>query len=1085
MSSIAIEAIKIVERASTINERRGGRFRITPDKDLAASRMQAWCQLVANGDEEKFAKRLRWDDLDSDGVRSTFGIPELKDKSDLPSWADLLTEAMETAREHSELSKDRFQGETHRSAASSRALPFEELFAPFVRAASRRLRDRVDSIGDLMGEAAYGALERSLAETLSFHLAPAIYTVFSALRATRQSSFDRMLSQFSTPASRELYEEFIASLLSERFVPLFEQYPVLARIIATVSNNWIEASGQFIDQLRADLPDLERAFNRGEKLGRVAKIDANLSDRHAGSKTVMSLSFEASVRLVYKPKKLNAEVAFHDLLKWLNENGAPFKLASYEVLSRPTHGWTQFIEHKLCEDEQELGRFYQHTGALLCLIYTLCGTDAHCENLIASGEYPMLVDMETLVHPPAPYEMEQPADIAVRPLSRLRMVGTVLRTGILPNWEFGPEGQPYDSSALWRVNNQETVVGVPRFSNVNTDLMSLSRQPVPVHSETHLPLRSETEFSLSDIADYVLAGFSGMYRFLSEHKPDLLSAEGPLSAFSNIDSRFLRRMTRFYMHHLFNCLQAHHLRDGADFSIQLDVLSREMISSAERPAFWSLLRTEEESLLQLDIPYFLSDAESGSVSTPGHETDDRYQTEPGFDLVKKRVEALSEADLAEQQSLIRASLTFRSRHVAHTAECGHPAREAAKLCDRARSFAFEIAQSFLERAVRIAEGGITWIGPESRYGGERHLFLPLGYGLYEGAAGVALFLSAAARISGNPDIREAALSSLRPLRSRLRSGDFAAQIADAIGIGGLAGCGSVVYSFAHCGELLDEPALFADALRVAELISPERIASDRNYDLSDGVAGALLALLKVYRISKNPLHLQRAIDCGRHLLKGRVANNGGPQAWRTGRAVIMTGFSHGAAGIAYALLRLYEASGETAFCLAAAEAIRYEATQFSAEAGNWRDLRPTPGNDDVPRFMTSWCNGAPGIALARLAGLHVLDGDNVRADIDRAISTTMRFGVGNLDHLCCGNFGRVAVLQTAASLLSRPELQTDAERQSEEILERAERTGSFGLSTVLPDGLFAPGLFQGLSGIGYALLQLAHPDELPSVLLLE
>ena len=44
-------------------------------------------------------------------------------------------------------------------------------------------------------------------------------------------------------------------------------------------------------------------------------------------------------------------------------------------------------------------RFYHRQGALLALLYVLDGTDMHYENLIAVGEQPVLVDVETLFHP--------------------------------------------------------------------------------------------------------------------------------------------------------------------------------------------------------------------------------------------------------------------------------------------------------------------------------------------------------------------------------------------------------------------------------------------------------------------------------------------------------------------------------------------------------------------------------------------------------------------------------------------------------------------------------------------------------------
>src|SRR5690606_15988713 len=40
--------------------------------------------------------------------------------------------------------------------------------------------------------------------------------------------------------------------------------------------------------------------------------------------------------------------------------------------------------------------FYIRTGMLLALLYAFGSSDMHCLNLVANGEYPVLVDMEAL-----------------------------------------------------------------------------------------------------------------------------------------------------------------------------------------------------------------------------------------------------------------------------------------------------------------------------------------------------------------------------------------------------------------------------------------------------------------------------------------------------------------------------------------------------------------------------------------------------------------------------------------------------------------------------------------------------------------
>jgi lantibiotic modifying enzyme len=120
--------------------------------------------------------------------------------------------------------------------------------------------------------------------------------------------------------------------------------------------------------------------------------------------------------------------------------------------------------------------------------------------------------------------------------------------------------------------------------------------------------------------------------------------------------------------------------------------------------------------------------------------------------------------------------------------------------------------------------------------------------------------------------------------------------------------------------------------------------------------------------------------------------------------------------------------------------------------------------------------------LARVAGLDSLDTDEIRQDIESAIKTTKEYNGLGVDHLCCGNLGRVEFLFTAGQKLSRPELLEAAMEQAARVVARARQKGSFTYSSFLP---YNPSFFQGVSGIGYELLRLAYPDQLPSVLLWE
>jgi lantibiotic modifying enzyme len=134
--------------------------------------------------------------------------------------------------------------------------------------------------------------------------------------------------------------------------------------------------------------------------------------------------------------------------------------------------------------------------------------------------------------------------------------------------------------------------------------------------------------------------------------------------------------------------------------------------------------------------------------------------------------------------------------------------------------------------------------------------------------------------------------------------------------------------------------------------------------------------------------------------------------------------------------------------------------------------------------MNAWCHGAPGIGLARLSGLALLDSAGVRRDIEAAVSSVRRQGLADKDGLCCGQAGRIELLLAAARASGDKALEELALRQASAMVRWA-RAGSYRLSGLQRGGFSDPSFFQGLSGIGYQLLRVAFPGRLPSVLVWE
>ena len=392
--------------------------------------------------------------------------------------------------------------------------------------------------------------------------------------------------------------------------------------------------------------------------------------------------------------------------------------------------------------------------------------------------------------------------------------------------------------------------------------------------------------------------------------------------------------------------------------------------------------------------------------------------------------------------------------------------------------AIAIAQKLQDRKISSANGSITWMALVRVSQIQKFQLEPLEFSLYEGNSGIALFLAALAKVTGELEWRSLAGAALQGLRDSLKDPQSSQALKKKFGIGGAVGIGSWLYALSKTSQLLERSDLLEDASKAASLITTQELTETKEYDIVSGIAGTILGLLSLYQITQEQSLIDKAYVAGSHLLKSRTPSDSGLRAWKTVNSKLLSGFSHGAAGIAYALLRLYRVTHDARFLEAAREAISYEGSVFNSQLGNWLDLRK-----EKPSFSNTWCHGATGIGLARLGCLPILDTPEIQQDLETALKTTQKLNGQSIDHYCCGNFGRIDLLLEAGKYLQRPELITAAQKQTAELLVRAQQTGFYQVFNNVPGDTYSPGLFTGISGIGYGLLRLSYPELLPSVLL--
>jgi hypothetical protein len=374
----------------------------------------------------------------------------------------------------------------------------------------------------------------------------------------------------------------------------------------------------------------------------------------------------------------------------------------------------------------------------------------------------------------------------------------------------------------------------------------------------------------------------------------------------------------------------------------------------------------------------------------------------------------------------------------------------------------------------------TWLGwsviPGSESG--KPAVCTAGGDLYTGGAGIAVFLAHLAKLTLDERCRTTALAGLRHAIARSRRGYWP--------VGAYAGLAGLFYAATTVASALGSTEAAEWVPMLFKRLVTARPA-DVEVDVIEGRAGAIRALLTVGRCRE--VEADRTIELARRfgfeLLD--LANKHGEQwSWRTrlgghGRDVL--GYSHGTAGIAGALHELADVTHEPRLREGASRALNYEWANFDAAHNNWPDLRrvsaaAASGSDsDAPlRFMSAWCSGAPGTALA-LARMKRSDDDPVRDRyLDVAIETALKTlgpGAERSFCLCHGVAGNAEILLEIARLTGREKLRNAALEAAEAGMRAFHDSGNWPCG--VRDGGDSPGLMLGFAGVGLFYLRLHDP----------
>jgi type 2 lantibiotic biosynthesis protein LanM len=941
---------------------------------------------------------------------------------------------------------------------------------------------------------AIGHAVEYLARRLCRRAASTYHLEFVIFRATREGRLAGILRQARNEQSDRLYRQFVRSFYDSKWRSFFLEYAVLARQLAIIGLQWVEAVSLLARRLSANASSIWSHFNGASSPGQVTALKLGLSDSHNGGHTTSLLTFESGLRLVYKPKPLATDSLIASLMEWLNSKDGVQPMASPVTLDCGTHGWQELIEYAPCKSEAGVRSFYTRIGQMLGLTYALEAYDYHHENLIAHEDQPYLVDTETIFNPYKEVEAisSRQADAAV--LATTTIYYSVLRTGLLPSWTIAENGRRRDTSGLGGANVEGS--DLERRSvwrSVNSDDMrqEVIQRRIPALSN-HPFIEDGPIVSAGQYVAEIRDGFACIYRTFLTHRNELLSLVANWPA---TEVRFVRRPTNLYASLLRELSEPEHLRDGMDWSIQLDIQSRQLLAAnSKNPEVWRLLREESAALMRGEIPYFKVRTDSCDIlNGNGEPVVHRYLDVDCMARLHKNLEMLNPRDQNLQDRYIVYTFYARAARNIHDETPPPEAMSSAKKAPTdhlsplssasLEEIALELAEELMEEPVRGEDGSVSWIALEYLQKAGVFQFKPISFNLYSGALGVAYFFAALARITGTEGHRQYALAALAPvLRVAQRE---AREVLRFSGLGVGVGLGSLIYGLASIADLLgtcsDSDACLEASRNCVSLITEQVLRGDAKPDLMFGTAGGILALAKLRKVRPSPEIDDKLGEMAESLLARRQKTESGKMVVATYEGRVVTGLSHGVAGVALALARAYEAVGDDRFREAAFDHIAFEESLYDPVRGIYPDYRSREGK---PAYMTNWCHGAPGIGLTRLAIHGITQDDSLVPQIEKNIEMTSRFPLDSLDHLCCGNLGRLDI-QLEYAIRMQSSMLDSIQRDTAFVVQRYQANGGFRFFVDTPSKVFCPGLFSGAAGIGYALLRLSNPGVLPCVLSLE
>lgn len=870
-----------------------------------------------------------------------------------------------------------------------------------------------------------------------------------------------------TSIDKGIYFSEVLLTNKEYLQNLYSIYPELIRSLELLIKNKIDFIIQTILNTEKNIKRINESFG---PTGALIKVALGKGDTHNGGKSVCKLIFNNNI-VIYKPRKMEMENVFYNLIKWLNRQ----KIADYVDLKACTcinsgdSGWMEYIKYKECENINQIKRFYVRIGELLCLLYVLNGKDMHYENIIAEREYPVIIDLETLLHSEISIPDLKPKMLKTC-LNKV-IANSVNSIALLPTYIVGKNREDtIDIGGVGFAKPQKAPFKNLFIKNLGTDEVGLIYKYATIYPGQNNP---SIKYGSIDTKMYDLqiqAGFSILYKWIMSHQH--LFRKKVQEEVAGKKVRHLLKPTNSYSRLLNISYHPDLLHNSIDRYAFL-ALIRYQQGNIRKQDIHSL-REEVHCLYNGDIPYFTTLVDRKELLTSRSNIQEFFESII-LEQVEKKIQSLSQEDLDRQLALIEASYRYsdRSKNATPTIFQNNKGIEnnvsvRNEYISNIEKIGDLIALKGIYGVSTNNKCAVSWLGVNN-INAEVDMIGPVGNDLYDGNAGIALFIAHLFALTNNQKFKNIAYQAIEPLLETLDNFD---EFNGEFNIGAFIGGYGWIYAIEKIAIIFHDFSLEYLVKTKAKELACYMKKSICNSDVISGFAGIIGIITFLFEqgiIAQKDFYeliefLVKKINAA---VKIDKATKG--YYWGDG----YSSYAHGNAGICSQLIKIKKYLKSTKVTNIIQHALNFERGLYDMEKGIW------PRRKDSNESQYTWCNGTAGILLSRLEmKKNGYKDDFIDKEIIYLIHECKTKSMKRDMCLCHGDIGNLAILKYAADILGDRILAMECIATGRFFIEH-----SLNFNRLKQEELW--GMMTGLSGVGLGLISLIDNNYAADILSLK